>query len=273
MSDSSQKSVGERLQIWAQVVGIIAATLWGIYTFFYKEIWVPKSVPVNITMELQLRKTGDDPLKKNRDANAMIPLEMKISAKNPSSRAVYLLPNVWIAYAHKMSPVTKPFPQPNSIIVTAKEREQRLDWIAKAERTVILSTGGLFPDNILKPNEVATRSLIIYVPPNKYETVEVRAILPSVATQNTIDLEWELNEKYSPRPKMYRLGRNGERTEIQPNKDYLDPKLELQQAESSVEIALSEGPKGNVGSQEAIPPEPEGSTEEVGTQESHPPKP
>src|SRR5437763_12580581 len=87
------RSFEERLNTWVQILGILIAAGWGIWTFIYKEIKVPKSAPVNISLNLQLKKVETNPSRQGLTA-----VEMKISATNPSSREIYLLPNAWVAY-------------------------------------------------------------------------------------------------------------------------------------------------------------------------------
>src|SRR5438093_325085 len=91
--NSKNRSFGESLNTWVQAIGIIIAACWGVYTFGYKEIMVPKSAPVNITLNLQLKKIGGAPAKGD-----LVAVEMRASATNPSSRDIHLLPNAWIAY-------------------------------------------------------------------------------------------------------------------------------------------------------------------------------
>ena len=75
----------------------------GVYSFIYKEIIVPKSAPINISLNLSLQKSGTSD---DRGAKFKKPIDailLKIGAKNPSSRSVCLLPSYFIAYGYKMS--------------------------------------------------------------------------------------------------------------------------------------------------------------------------
>ena len=65
----------------------------GCWTFIFKEIEVPKSAPVNISLNLQLKK-----IETPQNNEVLSAIEMKISATNPSTREIYLLPNAWVAY-------------------------------------------------------------------------------------------------------------------------------------------------------------------------------
>lgn len=39
-----------------QTTAIVLAGVWALYTFVYKEILLPKSAPVNVSIDLQLKK-------------------------------------------------------------------------------------------------------------------------------------------------------------------------------------------------------------------------
>src|SRR5256885_1464223 len=99
---SQRRDFGEILNTWVQTIGICIAAIWGVYTFVFKEILVPKSAPVNVTINLQLKKIGTGPTNGNLTA-----VEMKISATNPSSRKVYLLPSVWVAHGIRIKAVER----------------------------------------------------------------------------------------------------------------------------------------------------------------------
>ena len=39
----------EHLQQWTQTLVLLIGAFWGIYTFWYKDIWVPSLQPANLT--------------------------------------------------------------------------------------------------------------------------------------------------------------------------------------------------------------------------------
>jgi hypothetical protein len=55
---SKERTIGETINTWMQIAGILLAGAWGVYTFFEKEVFIPKSAPVNISINLQLKKVG-----------------------------------------------------------------------------------------------------------------------------------------------------------------------------------------------------------------------
>jgi hypothetical protein len=91
---SRESSFGRELNAWVQTIAIIVAASWGIYTFVYKEITLPKSAPVNVSMDLQLKKIGTSVDKREQEV-PFVAVEMKVRATNPTSRSIYLLPSTW----------------------------------------------------------------------------------------------------------------------------------------------------------------------------------
>src|SRR6266404_5182874 len=76
-----------------QIVGILIAAIWGVYTFFEKEVFIPKSAPVNISVNLQLKKVATG----SGNQAGLTAVEMNVSATNPSTREIHLLPSAWSA--------------------------------------------------------------------------------------------------------------------------------------------------------------------------------
>jgi hypothetical protein len=233
-----KRTLGQTLNTWVQTVGICIAALWGVYTFVYKEIKIPKSAPVNITLNLQLKKIGTGPAKANLTA-----VEMKVSATNPSTREIHLLPSAWIAYgvgigtaesndAHFKEEITAAFQDPNTIYTAQRH--------ARQEKSLIVATGLLFADEVLKPSETAARTILFYVPKDDYDLVDVSAVMPSAADTRSTKLDWTINEDDNLEPTLYHIDKNGKSTPIPKDKtgQYSNKRLELQTAEATAAISL-----------------------------------
>jgi len=103
MANSQEQASKKEIHIWVQTIGIGVATFWGIYTFIHKEIFIPMNAPTSISLNLQLRETGRSHIVAKK--KALIAIEMKASAKNTSSKTIYLLPNIWEAYGSKVEAI------------------------------------------------------------------------------------------------------------------------------------------------------------------------
>lgn len=98
---TEERTLGQTLNTWVQTIGIVCAGAWALlYTFGYKDIFVPKSAPVNISLNLSLKKVGP----KASSTDSLTAVEMKIAATNPSSRPVYLLRSAWVAIGCTIRP-------------------------------------------------------------------------------------------------------------------------------------------------------------------------
>jgi hypothetical protein len=242
MAEKEQQSRTDKVNKWVQTTAIIIAAVWGIYTFLYAQVLVPKSAPVNITVDLGLKKVGDSALTTTKSDHAVIPVEMNISAKNPSSRQVFLLPSFWIAYGVKIGVVsTEDDPFKDALTITARNGVTNVEKHVREIDDTVVGYGGLLSDTVLKPNETAARRLIFYVPPKEYDSIRVFVSIPTMDHQGAAELEYHFNEQDgSLNATMYRIGRKGERTEMKLNKDggYSDSQLELQAASSQSELSL-----------------------------------
>jgi len=234
-NSQAKRTFGENLNTWVQTVGILIAAVWGFYTFVYKEIKLPKSAPVNITLNLQLKKIGTGATKGDLTA-----VEMKCSATNPSSREIHLLPSAWIAYGMTITATSTDdsnFIKDANAALIDSERISTVQRHAKNQKTSVVATGKLFDDTGLKPGETTGRTIIFYVHQNDYDLVDLTTVMPSVADVRGIELEWTLTKESELHPTVYRVDKNGKRTPIGDN-DRLDKRLELQMARANVEISL-----------------------------------
>lgn len=245
MTPSSERSFAKELNIWVQTMCIIIATLWGAYTFIYKEIMLPKAVPVNVSVDLQLKKIGRPNSQVQQGENkALIAVEMAVSATNPSSREVYLLPSVWIAHGYKVNALSenKGFAKQATLVLDSQDKsqlEKHASTAGIADGPVAI--GRLFPDNSLKPNEKVAQKLLFHVPVGRYDFISVEALMPTMAKKEGAVLVWKYDEKDgSLVPIMFKIAKNGERKEMKNDKDghYMDDELELQTAASRSTLSL-----------------------------------
>ena len=246
MTASLKRSFAKQLNTWVQTIVIVFAFLWGAYTFIYKEMWLPKAAPVNVTVDLQLKKIGPPNSQLQRGENkALIAVEMTVTATNPSSRQVYLFPSVWTAYGLKVNALRENqefAKQVTSSLDTGDIRQIEKHAVTSGISTAPVAVGNLFPDNTLKPNEKATRKIVFHVPNGLYDLIQVCAAVATFAKKERADLKWKYNEKTGALdPTIYRVANNGERKEAEKNKDGVyrtDTDLELQQTNCMSTLSL-----------------------------------
>jgi hypothetical protein len=233
MSGGRERTFAEALNTWVQIIGIIVAAAWGGYTFIYKEIEVPKSAPINISMNLQLKKVSKGDVKQ-----PLVAIEMHVSATNPSSRKVYLLPSVWMVFGYKNTPskgVLDSFNQEEAAAhINARDGEYILRH-SKLASIVMVGAGSLFSDDSLNPSETVERTLIFYVPRNTYDSVEADTIIPTTELKSGVELQWKLNGT-GVVPTIYLISTNGERKPVE--LDTANKQGGLQEAESSSQLSL-----------------------------------
>jgi len=246
MTAPSERSFAQELATWAQIFGIVIASAWGVYTFLYKEIYLPRAAPVNVSVDLQLKKIERPNLRLLAGENnkGLIAVEMTVSATNPSPREVTLFPSVWIAMGYNVSALPKNpsfFAEANSSL-----KSQSVSQAEKHARTYLSSPdpvaiGRLFEDNSLKPNERVTRKIVFHVPPGQYDLLDVQVYLPTMAKKEGATLEYKFDDKTKNLvPIVYRVAKNGEKKEMKKDKDgsYSSGDLELQAVTSISTLSL-----------------------------------
>jgi hypothetical protein len=272
MAIPSGRSLGQEISSWLTAVGILIGASWGGYTFIYKEILLPSSAPVNISVDLQLKKVGqkapngaqvNDASDKPNGAQLneasdrpngaqgiekkkqLIAVEIRFSAINPSPRDVYLLPSAWVAIGivDKISDQELPDERAEKVL-----NEMPGEYIQKhsdfAELSVI-AIGSLLPDDELRPNERAGRTEIIYVPAGRYDRIWVRAQLHTMSKKRKRLVQWKMQDKY-PVLQLYRFGANNELIDISWSDDVEPDTYQIQYASGQISLWQEELNSGSV---------------------------
>ena len=217
MANSQEANFSEHVKNWVQTAGIIIAAAWGIYTFVYKEIWVPKSAPVNITLNIELQKNGISSNNNNKYKKHLVAIEMKISAKNNSSQTINLLHNAFIVWGHKVTVSDVGYEQfldRLSAITIRSYSSILMERHSTLGTPSVVAFGDLLCDNALRPGELVTRSLIFHIPPNEYDMLEAHAYIPSVKELSGVEVEWKFNKKDGMFANVFRKSSDGKREEM-----------------------------------------------------------
>ena len=235
MNDAVPHDVGKTINTWVQTIAILGAAIWALTTFVFKEILVPKAAPINISLNLQLKKIGTKPTL----SSELVAIEMRASATNPSTRTVYLFPTYWMARGYRIVPMDRGEKAIKQDFIQALKSRTEVYRYAGADSYSVLAGGMLFEDNYLKPGETIGRTLIFYAPPQKYDLVDVETYIATAEDMRGIELEWGLGTDLEPEPKVYRVV--GDKRElIPPDKDggYSDTKREFQSSHSRAQLSL-----------------------------------
>jgi hypothetical protein len=241
MLKSSERTFGEILNTWVQTIGILAAGLWAAYTFVYKEIKVPSSAPVNVSVSLQLKKIGPKGI--TSEKQPIVAVEMQAGASNPSVRTVYPLNSAWIARGCNIETGANEASFAKEAEVSLNSSPQDYADISVTHISCSnVAAGHLFGDTTLKPGESTHRINIFYVPTNKYDEIDVDVRVITTDHPDAVALLWKL-QPGGLRPTLYRVGKDGKRTEFEKDQtgEYLARELErvgVQEAHSAASLSL-----------------------------------
>jgi hypothetical protein len=179
----------KRILIWLQIVGIIGAAAWAVYTFIFKEILAPKTVPVNTSLAVEL-KPGQSTAPASHDGR--VPLSISASATNPSVRKVHLLHSVWVMYGYRLRDSTHEFDRSTvEHVMNTDDDLQLASRFSDVTEISLIAGGNLFDDDELSPQEHISRTDVVYVPSHTYDAVEVLVIVPSAVDADDLSLTWK----------------------------------------------------------------------------------
>lgn len=224
MVNSSQRTFGEALNTWVQTVAIVLAGLWAVYVFIYQQITLPRSAPINVTLELGLAAvssegstsvdasspSGEQPPAAGQSGQRIRPVQFDYSLTNPSTRTVDLLPSAWIAYAYELdetSTTRRDFERGVSEAIAAGTITSKHALIRSGH---IVAGGALVSDSGIKPDETLTGTYLVYLPAGRYDYIEVVVSVPTATKSEGLALEWQVDD-FKLKPQIYHILPNGDR--------------------------------------------------------------
>jgi hypothetical protein len=170
---------GQEIRGWIQIAAILIAGIWGAYEFIYKEIVAPSAAPINVSLDLEL-KLIDQVEAGSSNTRSRFPVQLKVVARNPSTRSIYLLSSAWWVYGIDVAmreTDEKEFDKSVASSVSYPSGQYAERYVIQGD-PVLVAAGSLVADVVLKPAEIITRSLIIYLPP-KHDKLEVVVKIPT----------------------------------------------------------------------------------------------
>lgn len=133
-----------------------------------------------------MREAGARPV---ADGSALLAIELEITASNPSTRTVYLLPNYWRATGMRVG-----------------ARPDAVDWVTFGNQQVasrapnlvgnnyvvnaanMVAFGSVMPDTSLKPGETVSLTYVFYVRDGEYDMIDVETVVPTASTEGSVDI-------------------------------------------------------------------------------------
>jgi hypothetical protein len=221
MAGEEKRSKSETVRLWTEAVGIpIALAGLGLLQFWLKEVRWPEEVPVNLTADLSVKDAGFSSPGFEQQAGSepqLEAVELEVTARNPSSRPIYLLNNLWIAYGVKIGAPN------NGTWMEDTEKQLNGDHQIvggkhyRPQHPVPVAAGNIFTDNSLQPSEKIVRSFVFYVPRGTYDYIEVDIGLPTITSemqghpeQAAAGVEYELRKDQSSYlPSVYLFNADG----------------------------------------------------------------
>ena len=169
------------LHEWIRSGGILIAAAWGVYTFIYKDIYVPSQQPAHLSLEASLKPVPDRP-------TPAVGQEMllEIKATNASSRRVYLLANIWTLRGINLA--TRTGANANKEFIQEFNAVLKDDPVLHKERGVertpgeLIAIGRLFGDDFIDPDNTKYRSILVNIPTGT-NAVELSVIMPLLSKQ------------------------------------------------------------------------------------------
>ncbi len=239
MADTPTRA--SEIRNWLQAFIVVTGVAGGFYQFVFREMLLPAAAPINLSTEVTIREAGFRSARGAERNEQFEAIELAVTAKNPSSRDIYLLANCW--HVHGLTNTLKSRPNETfaGTVTGDINKRQPINEGAYYEirKVFLVAAGGAFiQDQILHPNESVSASFVFYVPQDVYDVLHVHVQLPTTAVAHSAEVEWKVTAEGCVES-AYRM-RNGVRGEPIEDlyKAFLDPAIKFQAASSSKELSL-----------------------------------
>jgi hypothetical protein len=161
-----------------QTVALIAAGLWGVYTFVYQAQIAPSLAPPTVSLSSNLETVG-----KQKDTAA---IKMSLTRTNPGQTSVRILALTYNAVGIKEHFIGDE--EQNSDFAVNDLNAQHLHksrYVGKPEREELLFKEGVLFEganpngsvSVLSPNETVTRAVMLYADRKKFDRIKLKVSL------------------------------------------------------------------------------------------------
>jgi len=169
------------LHEWIRSGAVLIAAVWGVYTFVYKDIYVPSQQPAYLNLEASLKPVPDNP---TPAAGLEMLLEIKVT--NASSRRVFLLANVWTLRGINIAPRIGPradreFIQESNVVLKDNPVLHKERGVDRSTGKLI-AIGRLLGDDFIDPGNTKNRTILVNIPTG-INAAELSVIMPLLSKQ------------------------------------------------------------------------------------------
>lgn len=119
---------------------------------------------------------------------------MKVTAKNPNTRTIFLLPNAFIVWGDNIGFSETDFDNNmNNSPITDDSCIDLYRHCSPIKRSVV-AYGKVFDDYMLKPNEMITTTKSFYIPQGQYDLLDSAIRIPTTTDPNALTLNYCYNK-------------------------------------------------------------------------------
>ena len=238
MSENSR--ISGIINNWVQVIGIILAGIWALYTFGYKEWYLPRQKTSHFQIDLKLENKGIVKLENAREgANAIL---VKIKGTNTSDRCLYIASaylQVWGDTILWSEIDDKDFKKIIPTIIETANTMQAKYMTKRNSQTIFYSP--LFKNWSFEPDESLTTYRLFHVPHGKFDQLEAKGFVLSGPHGKDIKIKYKVTDKMDI-DYMVIVEKNGKEIELSPSSKEFK-KLRMGKIRSNAFLVLGTGTK------------------------------
>jgi hypothetical protein len=206
------RTISEAARDWAQVVALLLAGVWAVYTFSVQE-HLRRTAPISVTADVDVKNVGTSVV--GDQQLRLTALEVTITAANPSTRPVFLLPSFWVASGIRIGPPesARAWRQSVSQNVERRTTTEAGAYYDIAQRE-IAAANSVLAATALQPGERVARVAVFYVPADTFDMTEIEvAFIVSAEPRDEVFLDYDFS-RVGMSASMFKIGKDGKRVEL-----------------------------------------------------------
>lgn len=173
------------VQTWVQIIALVGAFLWGVYTFVYQQTIVPRHLPPYLTVTSELQKAGEN--------GSLISVRGNIRVKNNSKTRVWVVAAWYNAYGMRIVPEDlndEKFTNLTNKYLTQGDGEFPRQFGAAQLETVF--TGKFMDGFWFDPDDEWAKEIQFYIVKGKYDRIQFDVDVDMGRDNKLVGAKWRV---------------------------------------------------------------------------------
>ena len=181
---SNKRSIEEKINTWIQIIAIICAGVWALYTFVYKEYYKPTINKGHFIIDINMSKCGSS---EELDA-----INVEFFIHNRSERTIHILESSFIIKGIKIQKIPGDAAEfkKRFLKMRVEKHDKIIPFYTRYKEAALVAVGNVFSNSTFFPNGQSRKFFLFHIPKNKYDFLYLESVFPVVHDTTDIFTKW-----------------------------------------------------------------------------------